>query len=83
MHRTKCACLIKNVISPTLKSDLIDDLSGKKNALIVDESTGISLHKHLCILASYFSDKKSKIVTTFLSLTDAREVTGEKSFDLI
>jgi hypothetical protein len=25
LHRSKCACLIKNIISPVLKTDLIDD----------------------------------------------------------
>ena len=83
MHRTKCAGLIKNVIPPTLKSDLIEDLSGKKYTLIVDESTDISLHKHLCILVRYFSDKKSDIVTTFLSLIHVLKAAGGNIFNLI
>jgi hypothetical protein len=30
LHRNKCACLIKNIISPALKTDLIDYFQNKK-----------------------------------------------------
>jgi hypothetical protein len=46
LHRSKCACLIKNIISPALKTDLIDDFQNKKYDIILDESTDISTHKH-------------------------------------
>ena len=41
LNRTKCLSLIKNVIAPALKSDLINDLKHKKYALIIDESTDV------------------------------------------
>ena len=48
LHRTKCIALIKNVISPELKSDLIQDLQNKKYTLIIDESTDVSI-KNICV----------------------------------
>jgi hypothetical protein len=50
LHRSKCAWLIKNIISPALKTDLIVDFQNKKYAIILDESTDISTQKHLCML---------------------------------
>jgi hypothetical protein len=47
LHRSKCACLIKNIILPALKTDLIDDFQNMKCAIILDESTDISTQKHL------------------------------------
>jgi hypothetical protein len=41
LHRSKCACLIKNIFSPSLKTDLIDDFQNKKYVIILDESTDI------------------------------------------
>jgi hypothetical protein len=38
LHRSKCACLIKNIILPALKTN-IDDFQNKKCAIITDEST--------------------------------------------
>jgi len=38
LHRSKCACLIKNIISSALKTD-IDDFQNKKYAIITDGST--------------------------------------------
>jgi hypothetical protein len=42
LRRSKCACLIKNINSPALKTDLTDDFQNKKYAIILDESTDIS-----------------------------------------
>jgi len=53
LHRSKCACLIKNIISPALKTDLIDDFQNKKYAISLDESTDISAQKHLYMLVRF------------------------------
>ena len=42
MLRSKCACLIRNIISSALKTDLTDNFQNKKYAIILDESTDIS-----------------------------------------
>ena len=83
LHRTKCIALIKNVISPELKSDLIQDLQNKKYTLIIDESTDVSTQKYLCILVRYLSDKTNEITTSFLSLIPVQEATGDNIFNLI
>jgi hypothetical protein len=78
LHRSKCACLIKNIILPAVKTDLIDDIQNKKYAIILDESSDISTQKHLCILVRFLSDKRKENVTGFLSLIPVQEATGEK-----
>ena len=47
LHRSKCVCLKKNIFSPALKTDLLDDFQNKKYAIVLDESTEISTQKHL------------------------------------
>ena len=83
LHRTKCMALIKNVVSPELKSDLIKDLQNKKFTLIIDESTNVSTQKYLCILVGYLSDKTNQITISFLSLIPVQEATGDNIFSLI
>jgi hypothetical protein len=83
LHRSKCACLIKNIISPALKTDLIDDFQNKKYAIILDESTDISTQKHWCMFVRSSSDNKNEIVTGFIGLIPVQEATGEKIFNLI
>ena len=82
LHRTKCIALLKNCISPALKSDLISELHGKIYALIIDESTDISTQKYLCILVRFLSNE-DEIVTRFLSLIPVQEATGENIFNHI
>nr|XP_047132553.1 SCAN domain-containing protein 3-like [Hydra vulgaris] len=83
IHRTKCMGLIKNVISPSLRDDVVEDFKNKKYALIIDESTDISANKHLCILARFFSVLKNEIVTKFMGLILVHETTGENIFHLL
>jgi hypothetical protein len=78
LHRSKCAWLIKNIISPALKTDLIDDFQNKKYAIILDESTDISTQKHLCMLVRVLSNKRKETVTEFIGLIPVQEATGEK-----
>ena len=47
------------------------------NYFIVDESTDISTHKHLCILVRYFSKKLQSVATRFLGLVPIPETTRE------
>ena len=83
LHRSKFACLIKNIISPALKTDLIDDFQNKKYAIIIDESTDISTQKHLCMLVRFLNDRRKEIVTGFIGLIPVQEATGEKMSNLI
>ena len=47
LHRSKCACLVQNIISLVLRTDLIDD--SEQYTIITNESTDISTQKHLCM----------------------------------
>ena len=82
LHRSKFACLIKNIVLLALKTD-IDDFHNKKYAIITDESTDISTQKHLCMLVQFLSDRRKEIVTGFVGLILVQEATGEKMFNLI
>ena len=62
-----------------LITDLIDDFQNKKYAIILDESTGISTQKHLCMLVQFLSDQRKEIVTGFIGLIPVQEGTGEKN----
>ena len=53
LHRTKCTALVKNVLSPFPKEDLITDRKNQKFSIIVDESTDISTRKH-CVSRFFF-----------------------------
>ena len=79
LHRNKCACLIRNIISPAPKTDLIDDFQNKIYAIITDESTDISTEKHLCLLVRFLNDRRKKIVTGYIGLI----LVQEEMFNLI
>ncbi|GFO22339.1 Zinc finger mym-type protein 1 [Plakobranchus ocellatus] len=83
IHRTKCANLIKNVLSPSLKEVVISNFKNKKYCIIVDEFTDVSTYKHLCILVRFFSDQLNAVSTFFLALVYVHEATAENIFNLI
>lgn len=68
LHRTKCSMLIKNVLSPSMLEDLIEEIGDSPYSLIIDESTDLSTQKVLCIMMRFFSFKTRQIVTTFYRL---------------
>jgi len=53
LPRSKCTCSIKNIISPALKTNLINGFQNKKYAIIINESTEISTQKHLFMFDFY------------------------------
>jgi len=68
LHRTKCSAIIRNVMSPFFCRKLRGDIGDGFFSLLLDESTDISVHKHLGICIRYFSLTEKRIVDTFLSL---------------
>ena len=58
--------MIKNVVSVALFEELLDDLRDAKYSLLLDESTDVSVTKHLCICVKYFSKKEHTILIVFL-----------------
>lgn len=77
LHRTKCSALIKNVLSPCILQDLLEDVDRSYYSLIIDESTTIDTKKVLCLMIRYFSTKKKKIMTTFYRLIEMRSGTSD------
>jgi hypothetical protein len=78
----KRACLIKDLILPALKTDLVDDFQNKKYVIILDESTDILTQKHLHMLVQILCNKRKQTVTGFIGLIPMQEATGEKIFNL-
>ena len=58
-------------------------IKNKRFALIVDESTDISVQKYLCVLVRYFGDKKLAITTELLGLVPFLETNEEANFQAI
>jgi len=83
LHRSKYACLTKNIISPALKTDLIDSFQNNKHAIIIGESTNISTQKRLCMLVRFLIDRIKKNVTGFVGLIPVQETAREKIFNSI
>jgi hypothetical protein len=49
LQHSKCAALIKNVISRGVREDLCQELADKKYSILIDESTNISNKKILVL----------------------------------
>ncbi|XP_022834568.1 uncharacterized protein LOC111362226 [Spodoptera litura] len=83
LHRTKCSMIIKNVLGPTLLSDLIEEIGESPYSIIIDESTDLSTQKVLCIMVRFYSNKNNDIVTTFYRLIKLRECDAKTVYDAI
>jgi len=80
LHRTKCSQLIKNVIAPTMLSELVDDVADSPFSLIIDESTCISVTKYLAIMIKYFSKSEEAMLTEFLGIIEVYRATADALF---
>lgn len=83
LHRTKCACLINNVISVSIFEELVQELRDVKYYLFIDESTDISSVKHLCLCVRFFSQKTNNLRTEFLCIIEVVSTTGANLFAAI
>jgi hypothetical protein len=68
------------VISPSLKEDTKEDISGQHFSLIVGETTDVSVHKVLAIIVRFFSRKSGKVTDALLELVSLSTATGESLF---
>lgn len=66
IHRTKCGALIKNVVAPTMKEELVKDIKGSKYSLIIDESTDITTDKKIALLFATSVYSYFKLCARFL-----------------
>lgn len=56
--RTKCSCIVKNVIGKQNESEICEILKNTKFSLIIDESTDRACTKHLCLVVRYCHNQK-------------------------
>lgn len=68
LNRTKCTEIMKNVLMPHFRKELLDDIGNQKFSIIMDESTDVSVSKHLGLVIRYYSAAQEKIVSSFLEL---------------
>jgi len=85
LHRTKCVLLIKKVLAPAIRCEIVEDIRKHNSfySLIVDESTDVSIKKYLCICIKYFSESKQRFVTEFLGLIEVFTVTANDLYQAI
>ena len=83
LHRTKCGALIRNVIYPECKIDLLQDIGQSSYSLIIDESTDVGDDKQLCVMIRYFSTTLQEIVSTFLGIMVLQSGNAEAIFTAI
>ena len=60
--------IIKHVISPSLLTELVNDIGDSVSSIIVDESTENSVLKYLCLCVKYFSKSRNDFITDYLGL---------------
>lgn len=77
IHRTKCTAIIKNVISPALLAEQVEQIRGRAYSLILDESTDIACVKHLCLCVRYYNEKHNSIISQYLGLLSITKTTAE------
>jgi hypothetical protein len=86
LHRTKCSALLKNVISPALLGEVINELGTSGYSLILDESTDIATHKYMAVCIKFYSQKHCTMRTDYLGMFEVARTTsldlyeGLKSF---
>ena len=81
LHRTKCTCIIKRVISPSLFQSLVKDLKNTPFTIMVDESTDVACTKHLCICIKYFNSRSNKITSQFLGLIPVIDTNADALYE--
>ncbi len=82
-HRTKCTSILTNVVHPCLHDSVIRDIQQTPFSLIIDESTDVSIVKHLCMCVRYFKEDLPSVVTKFLTLLPVTSCTASSLFSNI
>ena len=68
LGRIKASAMVKNVLAPSYRDDLLSEVRGKPFSLIIDEATDVSVQKTLGIIIRYTDFDKGKVVDTFYRL---------------
>lgn len=81
LHKTKCAPIIKNFVSPTLLNNLVSEIGNTKYSLVVDESTDVSQTKWMSVCVRFFDINKLIVTTNFLGIFLVEEATAQHLFN--
>lgn len=79
----KTSAILKNVMGDAYLSDLVVRLQETKFSLIIDESTDISIQKHLVIIARFCDLSVQKTCDHFLCLLEVNHCTAQGIFSSI
>lgn len=77
LKRTKATSILKNVIAPSSKTDLVEILKVTKFSIMIDESTDIACQSTMCILVRFYSDIDKCIVNRYWSLVQVYDKTDK------
>lgn len=83
LHRSKCSAIIKNVLEPAMRKELIEEVGDQSYSIILDESTDVTIEKYMAYCIRYYNSKLDKIVVDFLGFQEVFEATADalyKSF---
>lgn len=83
MHRTKCTAVIREVLAPHFRDDLLKDIGGSSYSLLLDESNNVTVIKMLGVIIVYYSKAHKKIVSTFLGLVELSACDAQAIFDAV
>ncbi|MCL4143579.1 UNVERIFIED_CONTAM: hypothetical protein GTU68_063836, partial [Idotea baltica] len=81
LHRSKVTSILNNVVHPCLHESIIEDIRVTPFSLIIDESTDVSVIKHMCLCVKYFKKDSASLITTFLSLMPVVSTTASSLFN--
>lgn len=82
LKRTKCVNIIKNVLAPVIREEIILELQNKPFSILLDESTDISNTKLLCILVRYVHKNVLKTQLLDIMKIEADESTAKGLYSL-
>lgn len=77
LHRTKCSSIIKNLMEPALRSELIKEIGESPYSIILDESTDVSCEKHMAYMIRYYNEKLKTIIIDFLGFQELHHTTAD------
>ncbi|KAK3920104.1 Phosphoribosylaminoimidazole-succinocarboxamide synthase, partial [Frankliniella fusca] len=85
LGRTKCTAIIENVIAKVEVEDIVANIKIVPFSVMIDVSTGHSVHKTMCVLVRYFSPQIKRAVVEMLELVelDARDCSAASQFQAL
>jgi CRISPR/Cas system-associated protein Csm6 len=81
LHRTKCSASLKNVISPALLEEDVNELGTSGYSLILDESTDIATHKYMAVCIKFYSQKHCTMRTDHLGMFEVARTTSQDLYE--